>query len=103
MLAAFRIISIIEGLSYLVILAVTLGFISRELVFILGMTHGVLFLLYLIFSLLLSNQKGWSVLFWLQLFLAALIPFAFIAVELYLRRVQFDAMKVTEPVAEHSV
>jgi integral membrane protein len=100
MFKAFRMISIIEGISYLVILAVTLGFISREFVFILGMTHGVLFLLYLVFSLLLSNQRGWSVLFWLLLFFAAFIPFAFIAVEWYLRKVQFDPVKLTEPVAE---
>lgn len=86
MLAFFRSISVIEGLSYLIILCVTFGLISREYVFYLGMTHGVLFLVYLVASLLVSNSRGWSVLVWLALFMAALVPFAFVPVELFLRR-----------------
>lgn len=87
MLKTFRIISILEGLSYLVILSVTFNIISRDYVFSLGMLHGVLFVFYLVFSLLLSNQKGWSIVIWGLLFLASLIPFAFILVEVYLRKV----------------
>src|SRR5690606_35541985 len=86
MLSFFRTVSIIEGLSYLVILCVTLGVISRNYVFVLGMTHGVLFMVYLVASLLASNSRSWSVLVWLALLLAALVPFAFIPVELFLRR-----------------
>lgn len=86
MLSFFRTISIIEGLSYLVILCVTLGVISRDYVFVLGMTHGVLFMVYLVASLLASNSRGWSVLVWLALFMAALVPFAFVPVEVFLRR-----------------
>lgn len=86
MLAFFRTISVIEGLSYLVILGVTVGLVGRDYVFYLGMTHGVLFLVYLVSSLLASNSRGWSVLVWLALFLAALVPFAFVPVELFLRR-----------------
>ena len=86
MLNAFRTISLLEGLSYLLILSVTLGLISREYVFFLGMGHGVLFILYLLFSLIVSNKKGWSVAGWLLLFLASLVPFAFIPVEIVLRR-----------------
>lgn len=95
MLRFFRTISIIEGLSYLVILCVTLGVISRDYVFMLGMTHGVLFMVYLVVSLLTSNSRGWSVLVWLALFMAALVPFAFIPVELFLRREAQKAMPVT--------
>jgi integral membrane protein len=87
MLKIFRIISILEGLSYLVILSVTFNIISRDYVFSLGMLHGVLFVFYLVFSLLLANQKGWSIVIWSLLFLASLIPFAFILVEVYLRKV----------------
>ncbi|MEM7027471.1 MAG: DUF3817 domain-containing protein [Pseudomonadota bacterium] len=87
MLNAFRIISIIEGISYLIILSVTIGFVSRDYVFILGMGHGVLFTLYLIFSLIVSNSYKWSVLIWLAIFLAAVIPFAFVPVELFLKNV----------------
>ena len=82
----FRLTSLIEGLSFLVILSVTLGMIPREYVFPLGMTHGVLFLLYLIFSLHTSHKLGWSVIVWLLVFFAATVPFAFIAVDLFLQK-----------------
>lgn len=88
MLVAFRAISISEGLSYLTILAVTLGLISREFVYVIGMTHGVLFMLYLVASLLVSSQRGWSLVTWLGLLVAAIVPFAFVLVEWFLRRAQ---------------
>lgn len=88
MLKIFRMISMIEGLSYLVILSVTFGLISRDYVFPLGMLHGVLFVLYLLFSLQVSNKQGWSILTWLALFLASLLPLAFIPVEIFLRKNQ---------------
>ena len=82
----FRLISLLEGISYLVILSVTLGFISRDFVSILGITHGVLFMLYFVMSLQVSHKQGWSVIVWLLVLMASLIPFAFIAVELFLRK-----------------
>ncbi len=88
MLKVFRIVSVVEGLSYLVILGVTFGLISREYVYFLGMTHGVLFMLYLVFSLVVSSNKGWPLMGWLGLFVASVIPFAFIPVELYLRKME---------------
>ncbi len=88
MLNVFRAISFLEGLSYLVILSVTLGVIDREYVFVLGMGHGVLFMLYLLFSLIVSGKKGWSVGRWLLLFLASLVPFAFIPVEIVLSKIE---------------
>ena len=86
MLNIFRTISVIEGLSYLAILSVTLGLIGREFVFPLGMGHGVLFILYLVLSLIVAGKHGWSLKIWLPIFLASLIPFAFIPVEIYLRK-----------------
>ena len=82
----FRIISVAEGLSYLTILSVTLGVISRDYIFNIGMFHGVLFILYIIVSLIVSDKKVWPILTWLALFVASVVPFAFIAVELYLRK-----------------
>ena len=90
MIKMFRSISFLEGLSYLVILSVTLGLIPREWVFLLGMAHGILFFIYFILSLILSSKKGWSVLKWLILFFASVVPFAFILVELYLRKSELD-------------
>ena len=88
MVKIFRTISILEGLSYLMILSVTLGVISREWVYFLGMGHGVLFVLYLVFSLVVSSKEGWTILRWLALFLASIIPFAFILVEIYLKKLK---------------
>lgn len=82
----FRLISLLEGISYLVILGVTLGFISRDYVSPLGMTHGILFIIYVVFSVYLSYKKSWSMLVWLAIFVASLVPFAFIGVEIYLKK-----------------
>ncbi|MBR9828976.1 MAG: DUF3817 domain-containing protein [Oceanospirillales bacterium] len=82
----FRMVSVLEGLSYLLILSVTLGFISRDFVSYLGMAHGVLFIVYLMLSLQVSHAKEWPVTVWLLVFLASLVPFAFIAVELFMRK-----------------
>ena len=87
MLKVFRVISIIEGLSYLLILSVTLGLLSRDFVSVLGMTHGALFTLYMVFSLIVSGQQKWSVIKWLAIFVASLIPLAFIPLEMYLKKV----------------
>lgn len=86
MLKIFRIFSFMEGISFLLILSVTLGFISREYVFVLGMGHGALFLVYFILSLLISHKQNWSVMVWVLVLLAAFIPFAFIPVELFLKK-----------------
>jgi len=88
MLKAFRFISLLEGISYLLVLSITFGFISRDIVFHLGMAHGVLFMLYMILSLSVSNSQGWSVIKWLALFAASLVPLAFIPVEMILKKVQ---------------
>ncbi len=86
MLKFFRVASLVEGCSYLVILCVTLGLISRDFVATLGMVHGVLFILYVLLSLVVAYKQGWSVTVWLLLFVSALIPLAFIPVELFLRK-----------------
>ena len=82
----FRTTSIIEGLSYLVILSVTIGVIDREFVYSLGMAHGVLFMLYLVLSLVASHKQGWSTITWFLLFMASLVPFAFILVEFFIQK-----------------
>ena len=77
MLKYFRIISVVEGLSFLAILCVTLGLISREFVSYLGMFHGVLFMLYIALSFVVAKKKGWSILSWIAFFLASIVPFEF--------------------------
>jgi len=86
MLKLFRAISLLEGISYLAILSVTLGFISRDFVSLLGMAHGVLFMLYLMISLAVSNKQQWPVVTLFLLFTASVVPLAFIGVEIFLSR-----------------
>ena len=86
MFKCFRVISLLEGLSFLVLLSVTLGLVSRDFVFQLGMIHGVLFMVYLLMSLIVSNKQQWSLVTWLSLFIASIVPFAFIAVEVFLSK-----------------
>lgn len=86
MLKLFRIASLLEGMSYLLILCVSLGIINRELVFAIGMTHGALFFVYFVLSLFASHKQGWSVLVWFLVLLAAIIPFAFVGVEMFLQK-----------------
>lgn len=97
MLNIFRAASVAEGLSFLVILSVSLGLISRDYVFMLGMTHGVLFLIYMVLSLWVSNSRNWSVVVWLLIFLAAVVPFAFVGVEIFLRREEQKCEELAEP------
>ena len=82
----FRLVSLSEGISYLLILSVTLGIISRDYVFHLGIVHGVLFISYMMLSLNVSHKQNWSVVVWLLVFFASIVPFAFIIAELFLRK-----------------
>ncbi len=75
-----------EGVSYLLILSVALDVISRDFVFPIGMAHGVLFLIYLCLSLSTSHQRNWSLFTWLLVFVASIVPFAFIAVDFFLKK-----------------
>jgi len=95
MLKYFRVISMLEGFSYLAVLSVTFGIISRDFVSLLGMAHGVLFMLYLFLSLAASNKQRWSFVTLFSLFVASIVPFAFIAVELFLNR-QMASQKLNE-------
>ena len=95
MLKFFRVTSMVEGFSYVAILCVTIGFLSRDFVSYFGLFHGVLFMLYIAFSFMLTEQKGWSIVTWIALCLASVIPFAFIFVELFLRKEE----EIKEPAA----
>jgi len=80
MLKTFRLLSLIEGCSLLLLLFVAMPakyyFGIPEAVKIVGMIHGILFLSYLVMSLLVSHQEEWPVLFWLLVLFVSVIPFA---------------------------
>ncbi|UZO80209.1 DUF3817 domain-containing protein [Aquimarina sp. ERC-38] len=79
MITSFRIISFLEGLSYLVILFVTMPlkylFASPEPNKVIGMIHGFLFLAYIVFAFLVKAEKKWNLKTFLIVLLCSIIPF----------------------------
>ncbi len=79
MLNNFRIISLIEGLSFLVLLFVAMplkyywGY--PQAVSVVGMTHGLLFIAYVGFAMMLGQRQGWSDRFVFMVVLAGMLPF----------------------------
>lgn len=79
MLKFFRLISFLEGLSYLLLLfvAVPIKYIGENETFVkmLGMPHGLLFIVYIIMAILLKYELSWnSKVFW-SVLIASIIPF----------------------------
>lgn len=89
MLETFRTLSLIEGISLLTLFFVAmpakyyLG--TPVIVPLVGTTHGLLFMSYLVMSLLVSHRLGWSLLKWLAVLAAGFIPFACFVLERRLR------------------
>ncbi len=80
----FRIISIIEGLSYLLLVFIAMPlkymFDYPLAVKVVGMSHGVLFILFFVALVMAMNKYKWKFLGF-QLFVYSLIPFGFILIE----------------------
>ena len=78
-LKQFRLIGKIEGISYLVLLFIAMPmkyyFGMPEAVKIVGMTHGVLFIGYMILLGLAVEKYDWNIRYAIILFIASLIPF----------------------------
>ena len=75
----FRIIGLLEGLSYilLIFLAVPLKYWGGEEKYVkmLGMPHGLLFVLYLIMALCIKNNANWGCKDLCIIFLGSILPF----------------------------
>mgnify|MGYP000904738453 FL=1 len=75
----FRIISIIEGLSYLILVFIAMPlkymFNYPMAVKIVGMSHGVLFILFFVALVMAMNRYKWKFLGF-QLFVYSLLPFS---------------------------
>lgn len=64
MLKSFRLLSILEGISFLLILFVTMplkyiwdqGYPNK----VIGMAHGFLFLAYVVFAILMKSERQWN-------------------------------------------
>ncbi|CAA0106449.1 Uncharacterised protein [BD1-7 clade bacterium] len=96
MLSTFKYISIIEGLSLIALFLIAMPakyyFDYPDLIFPVGMTHGILFMIYFVASLAASHIAGWSVMRWMVALVCSVIPFAFIFLDRQLNK-DIDASK----------
>ncbi len=77
-LKTFRVISLLEALSFVILLLVAMPikyFLGNpELVRIVGIAHGILFVLYIIGALLFKKQLNWSNQILVVVILCSIIP-----------------------------
>lgn len=75
----FRIIALLEGLSYILLLfvAVPVKYSLGEPIYVklLGMPHGILFLAYLGFAFYFKQEQNWSIKVLFVVLLGSVIPF----------------------------
>jgi integral membrane protein len=89
MVAALRVVGVLEGLSFLLLLFVAMPakylFASPGLVRVVGMGHGVLFVSFCVLLAQAHFARDWSMRDSGRLFGAALVPFGFFFVDRWLR------------------
>ncbi len=75
----FRIIAFLEGLSYILLLGIAtpIKYLNNDpqYVKLLGMPHGILFILYLIFAFMLRKDFKWTNKQFYTVLIASIIPF----------------------------
>ena len=74
----FRLVALAEALSYLALLAATVvkrGFDGPDLVSVLGPIHGILFLAYVLLTLLVREEQGWTGWQTVLVLVASALPF----------------------------
>lgn len=89
MLKFFRLLSLVEGLSLVTLLFIAMPAkyqFGQDFVWPVGMAHGVLWLSYVLVSLVVSHLQKWSVLAWLGALVSSVIPFGFVLLDRRLKR-----------------
>lgn len=94
MLNMFRIVSLVEGLSFLVLLLIAMPlkyhYGMPEAVSIAGRTHGMLFIAFVALAFVNGPRQGWSDKFQAQVILAGMVPLGCFWLE---RRLKREAME----------
>lgn len=89
MINIFKIISLLEGISYILLLfvAVPIKYLqgNAEYVRMLGMPHGVLFVAYIIIAIMLKFELKWSYKTFSIVCLLSILPFGTFFVGKYLK------------------
>jgi integral membrane protein len=79
LLNSFRIVALLEGVSYILLLFIATPlkyFADNEMyVKLLGMPHGVLFLVYIVLAIMVGKELKWNTKTQLIVLAASLIPF----------------------------
>ena len=79
MIYIYRLIAFLEGVSYILLLliAVPIKYLLNEAFYvkILGMPHGMLFILYILFSIIAKIKYNWNFRKFLVISIASLVPF----------------------------
>lgn len=87
MLRLFKNIAILEGISYLLLFFNMLFIkpsyleIYKILLYPIGMTHGILFMSYVLLTVLLKNSQEWNYKTSFIILVASLLPFATFYIE----------------------
>lgn len=85
MLRFFKIIAFLEGVSLLLLLFVAMPlkymYDKPEMVRMVGMAHGLLFIGYIVIASMLKMEDNWSMKKYLQVCVASVIPFGTFYVE----------------------
>lgn len=87
MLKIFKITALLEGVSYLVLFSNMLFIkpsnfeLYHQLLYPIGMTHGTLFIAYVVFAFLLKSVQNWKFKDFSIVLLGSLIPFGTFYVE----------------------
>ena len=75
----FRIIAFLEGISYILLMTLGLYFKYQlnddSYVKLLGMPHGILFILYIVIAFLIRKKENWNFIEFAIILFASLIPF----------------------------
>ena len=85
LVSLLRLAAIVEGLSLLLLLFIAMPlkyyYGNMEIVPVVGMTHGILFIVFVVLSSFVSQRKAWSDRFWALLVLSSIVPFATFAMD----------------------
>lgn len=87
MLNIFRKVALLEGVSYLALFANMLIIkptnfdLYKQILFPLGMAHGVLFIGYILLAILLKKSQAWNIKTFGLILIASLLPFGTFYIE----------------------
>lgn len=85
MLKSFRSIALLEGLSTLALFffAMPMKYIAGDPIYVknIGMAHGILFILYIAFAILIKNEQKWNPRTFAIVCMASIFPFGTFYVE----------------------